>query len=170
MFIDLSDFIQNENEIYREIENEVLDMDLSMTDTVLVSPVKYKLGISKVNKDLLADLSIEYTVEKPCDRCLKLARESVVTRYQAKLVDESCKDILEDEEDLSEYEYMEKNRIEIDRLAREVVVISLPMKSLCDENCEGLCPVCGIDLNNSECDCEKAQVDPRLDILKGLKL
>jgi uncharacterized protein len=47
--------------------------------------------------------------------------------------------------------------------------MAIPMKPLCREDCRGLCPECGADWNAGDCACEKTKVDPRLEVLKGLK-
>jgi uncharacterized protein len=54
-------------------------------------------------------------------------------------------------------------------IAREQAIISLPMKPLCREDCLGLCPQCGKDLNAGDCACDKKRGDPRLEILKNLR-
>ncbi len=46
--------------------------------------------------------------------------------------------------------------------------LKLPMTFLCDEECKGLCPVCGTNLNTSECSCNEAQIDERFAVLKDL--
>ena len=57
---------------------------------------------------------------------------------------------------------------EIDGLVREAVLLSLPLKPLCSEGCPGLCPICGVDLNKSHCECKRENTDPRWDQLKSL--
>ena len=57
---------------------------------------------------------------------------------------------------------------EIDDPVREAIIVSLPLKPLCSEECKGLCPICGIDLNRSQCGCVQERTDPRWDQLKGL--
>jgi uncharacterized protein len=57
---------------------------------------------------------------------------------------------------------------EIDDLVREVIILAVPLKPLCSEDCKGLCPICGTDLNRSQCSCVKKETDPRWDKLKGL--
>ncbi len=47
------------------------------------------------------------------------------------------------------------DRLDLDELVRSLVVLSLPMKNLCREDCKGLCPVCGHNLNESDCGCER---------------
>ena len=50
------------------------------------------------------------------------------------------------------------------------MLLALPDYVLCDPACKGLCPVCGADLNDGECGCERTVPDPRLAALKDLKL
>lgn len=56
--------------------------------------------------------------------------------------------------------------IELDELVREILLLALPMKPVCREDCQGLCPVCGTNRNEGECDCREDDVDPRLAALK----
>ncbi len=169
MFIDFSDFILNENEIYREYE-DVINVDLNHTEFSLIGDIKYLLAVSKVNREILADLTVAYTMERPCDRCLNLTRESVESTFQTKLVDVADRQVIEDEEDISEYEYMEQNKVDIENWVREIVLVSMPMKLLCSDDCKGICPSCGGDLNETECNCAEYSNDPRLDILKNLDI
>lgn len=72
------------------------------------------------------------------------------------------------EEDLDVFPY-EDDHIDLEPLFREEFVLAIPYAPLCREDCKGLCPQCGIDLNSSTCSCE-APIDPRLAALKGLKI
>jgi uncharacterized protein len=53
---------------------------------------------------------------------------------------------------------------------REEIILSIPMKAVCSETCKGLCPECGQNLNEGQCDCVVERIDPRLapllDLLK----
>ncbi len=60
-------------------------------------------------------------------------------------------------------------RVDLEPLFREELVLAIPYAPLCREDCKGLCGQCGIDLNSGTCKCE-APIDPRLAPLKGLKL
>ena len=60
-------------------------------------------------------------------------------------------------------------KIDLEPLFREQFVLAIPFAPLCREDCKGLCPQCGTDLNSGTCSCEKP-TDPRLAALKGLKL
>lgn len=52
-------------------------------------------------------------------------------------------------------------------LAWEEFVLALPVKPLCNENCKGLCPVCGVNRNSASCSCESEPLDPRMAALRG---
>ncbi len=71
-------------------------------------------------------------------------------------------------EDLDVFPY-EGEYIDLEPLFREQFVLAVPYAPLCKEDCKGLCPQCGTDLNTGTCACEKP-IDPRLAGLKGLKL
>jgi uncharacterized protein len=48
------------------------------------------------------------------------------------------------------------------------IILALPMKAVCREDCRGLCPKCGKNLNEGRCDCESEDIDPRFSVLKDL--
>jgi len=48
------------------------------------------------------------------------------------------------------------------------IILSLPMKAVCCEDCLGLCPKCGCNLNKGRCDCSNEEIDPRFSVLKEL--
>ncbi|HEV2359043.1 MAG TPA: DUF177 domain-containing protein [bacterium] len=56
--------------------------------------------------------------------------------------------------------------IDVTEVVRQHVVLALPLAPRCREDCPGLCPRCGADLNDGPCDCEPHDLDPRLDALR----
>jgi uncharacterized protein len=60
--------------------------------------------------------------------------------------------------------------IDLDPILREQVLLALPMNVVCREDCKGLCPSCGRDLNEGPCQCESQTGDPRLAVLRNIKL
>jgi uncharacterized protein len=56
--------------------------------------------------------------------------------------------------------------IDVTEVVRQHVVLALPIAPRCREECRGLCPRCGTDLNNGPCGCAVDEVDPRLDVLR----
>ena len=97
-----------------------------------------------------------------CDRCLTELDKSEKMSFSHVLVTE-----LSNEDDDS-YLVVEDGLLDIEELVVSDILLALPSKFLCKTDCKGLCPVCGTNLNDSECSCEKKQFDPRLEALKEL--
>lgn len=60
------------------------------------------------------------------------------------------------------------NTIDLQDMVIDNLILSMPYKFICKDDCKGLCPVCGKNLNKEHCDCEKNEVDPRLAKLRDL--
>jgi uncharacterized protein len=72
-------------------------------------------------------------------------------------------------EDDLDVTYLEEGRIDTDHLLRENILLSLPVQPLCREDCRGLCPQCGANLNLGPCSCPTPGEDPRLRVLRKLR-
>jgi uncharacterized protein len=109
--------------------------------------------------------------EVDCDRCLKSVAVPVETDFDVTYVPEE--DYRESEaaelqeEDLS-LSVFDGETIDVDELVREQLLLALPTRALCTEECKGLCPVCGANRNSDACDCETKEVDPRWAGLKAM--
>ena len=64
--------------------------------------------------------------------------------------------------------FLEGGRIHLGQLVEEQIMLALPLKPLCRADCKGLCPQCGARNDGEGCRCEPP-VDPRLEVLRGLK-
>ena len=105
------------------------------------------------------------TVGIPCDRCLKPVLTSV--SFDIDDTVEMEENASEDEEP-EEKDYIDGYSLDVDRLVFGELLLSMPGKVLCKDDCKGLCPVCGTDLNVTECDCEKESLDPRMSVFKDI--
>jgi uncharacterized protein len=61
------------------------------------------------------------------------------------------------------------DEIDLGQMMREQFYLALPMKPLCRQDCQGLCPVCGKNRNRETCSCESTWVDPRFEVLRNFK-
>ena len=59
-------------------------------------------------------------------------------------------------------EFLKDDRLDLSGLLRESVLLNLPIQPLCRAECRGLCPRCGVNLNDTSCQCRSQAVDPRL--------
>ena len=70
--------------------------------------------------------------------------------------------------DETEIGYYQESGLLLEDVVREQVLLSLPPRTLCTEDCKGLCPRCGQNLNQAKCSCDQAPADPRWNALAGL--
>jgi uncharacterized protein len=66
--------------------------------------------------------------------------------------------------------YFQGEKINLKDTIQEQVVMEFPLRALCKQDCKGLCPKCGADLNEDLCDCDRRSSPGKFDVLKNLKL
>lgn len=128
-------------------------------------PVKGSLEFTNAHGIIYAKGSFETELVLTCGRCLDNYRLKVSGDI------EEVFPLGEDKADLSmddpEFPLFKDNIVDISELLRQYVLLEVPVKPLCREDCKGLCQGCGANLNNSECTCTDGETyNPFSDILK----
>ena len=136
-----------------------------------VSPIAVK-GVAE-NQDRVVALRYRagFVYSRPCDRCLSEARQDFSLTFEHILAADSeqlSQQLSEAGSRQDELVIVSDFKLELDAIVREDIILSMPTKFLCSEDCKGLCPVCGCNLNISGCDCVTKACDPRLAPLLGL--
>lgn len=110
-------------------------------------------------------------MESDCDRCLEPARFPIDSNFALyyRPVEEGYGDEKEIDTGEAEMGFYEGDGLELNEVLREYVLLALPMQRVCRETCKGICPVCGQNRNQTECDCQVENVDDRWAALKQLK-
>lgn len=140
-------------------------MDFHFPPSLEVSLVYYRSG-----QELFFEGFLSGTVEGVCSRCLKTLSFSIEKPFSFVLTPEpfpsKSRELNRDEMGLSFYSSLE---IDLSPFVREQLLLALPMRPLCDDNCRGLCGGCGADLNEGPCLCPAPQGDPRMGTFRSLK-
>ncbi len=128
-------------------------------------PLKVKGSVSDNGKSLVLRADAEGVMITNCARCMKEITVPVSFHIDENLAREDSG--IDDDADVILFSDTE---IEIDDIVYDNFLMNVEGKYLCKEDCKGLCPECGKDLNEGECDCSKENIDPRwsalLDIMK----
>jgi uncharacterized protein len=138
----------------------------------LVEPPQINGRINRSGHDVRLRGQIRARAEVDCDRCLKQVTLPIETTFDVTYV--PATDYVEgetaelQEEDLGLSVY-EDETIDVDELVREQILLTMPARALCGEDCKGLCPVCGANRNEAACECESQNTDPRWSALKDIK-
>ncbi len=141
---------------------EVLKNGAELAEGFIIDkPVSFKGVLTNVNGilQLTGHLSFEYKV--CCFRCLKDIEDNMVVRISESYVNDR-----EKAEELDAYTYG-GNLLELDKAMEDNVVLNLPLKTLCNQDCKGLCRICGADLNEKQCECIEDSSHPQMEKLKG---
>ena len=127
-----------------------------------VSPVR--VDVTAENRAGLVKLSLatSFNFQKPCDRCGTDVNREFHYNFEHYPVTSLSGDQNDDYIETPDY------TIDIDELVRDDILLELPSKYLCSNECKGLCPKCGINLNEKTCGCTVKETDPRLEALRKL--
>jgi len=166
------------SKIKQDVVDELVveqEIDLGMIEDVkLTSPVSIKLHLIKIDQGITLSGILKGEVLLQCDRCLESFNYKIKRDFKIDICEEKHKV----ESEKAEYnvgelkkEELEKsvcygNNVNLMEEIRQQIILSLPMKQICKEDCQGLCSNCGVNLNKTTCSCSLENIDPRLAPLK----
>jgi uncharacterized protein len=141
------------------------EVELEDEGARLVSDAEVEGSASRKGEEVRVRGKIVTEVELLCDRCASPARAPLEVEFDARFIprmvaasDAENVELLADDLGLAAYE---GDSVDVDELVREQILLALPSRNLCREDCKGLCPKCGSDLNAGACSCEQGETDPR---------
>jgi uncharacterized protein len=126
------------------------------------SPAPAELTITRASSGTVLELSLDVALAGPCFRCLagaELPLSLQLREYQAR----------QPEGDEDRTEYLQDDRLDLSAWARDAIALALPDQILCRDDCAGLCPVCGKDLNLEPHEHVEERIDPRWEKLSQLR-
>ncbi len=134
--------------------------------------VEERHGKRNTIKDIRIAGELSTSLELPCARCLEAVLEKVEHKFDL-LYRPQGADAGREELSVTgaeaEVSYYQEGGLELEDLAREQVLLSLPLRVICGEACKGLCAHCGANLNLGECSCAEPEEDPRWSALKDIR-
>lgn len=141
--------------------------DLVEENTVFLEPVHVEGTIHKLGEEVLVKGQISTRLNFVCCRCLTPFEFPVDSVFDLIFLPEDFEDPKEqlDKEDMSKVFY-QKRSIDLEDVILEQLNLTFPMRPLCSEDCQGLCPVCGNLVDEGSCSCAKSEIDHRLEKLK----
>ncbi len=125
-----------------------------------MEPVKIEGILRNENECFILEAKGETKVSLLCDRCLT----PVATEIHFNIEERFSHTGRDDEET----ETFSGDQIDLADYVKRGILEALPMKVVCREDCKGLCPVCGKDLNTGDCGCDTTEIDPRFESLRAL--
>lgn len=160
MLFELKSVFQNEGE-----EKKVnYKLDIADIDIDGVFPFRTPIDVTATakNRASLVSLTIRacFSYSRSCDRCSTDFTREMDMLFEHKLAQTLVDDGNDDYIETPDF------KLELDDIVISDILLSLPQKNLCKDDCKGLCQICGKDLNEGDCSCDKREIDPRLEMLK----
>ncbi len=142
-----------EDNTYMNLETSVNPDNIEFLGRQVKMPLDFSLEMNIIGeeKELFFTGNIKGEFVLKCSRCLKEFKEHVNAKLEFSIPRKDIDDF--GEVDISEY-------------IKENLILAIPIKALCRQDCEGICSICGQNLNKGDCDCVQEDVDPRLEKLQ----
>ncbi len=178
MFIEIHELELHPIDFEEHIRPGVLDLgdDLRQTEVLHTSGraqlVEEQHGKHKIVKDIRLNGSLSTQVEMACARCLEPVRQDVAHSfdllYRPQGADAGREELSVTSAE-AEVSYYQGKGLQLEDVLQEQVLLALPLKAICKDDCKGLCPQCGKNMNSQQCACEEPAEDPRWSALKDIR-
>lgn len=165
MLLNLSDVLTSEGKVQQlqaPLEMDSFDSRLGqfpILEKDLISFTLTNLGEGKARMEG----NVKLVFKSRCDRCLTDVPVQLQLAFDRQLA--SPEVVTEDEDD---QEFMDGYQLDVEAFVYNEILLNWPAKILCRENCKGVCPVCGQNLNSGDCGCDTFVPDPRMAAIKDI--
>jgi uncharacterized protein len=126
-------------------------------------PVKLDLVLTNTNNTIVVEGYISAKLSLACGSCLDIFTIPIQAEFSETYYNEG-----KEESAGEEYIAYSGDKLDLTTEVVKSIIIALPMRIVCRQDCKGLCPVCGVNRNKENCGCAADTVDPRLEVLKKL--
>jgi uncharacterized protein len=153
-----------------ELDNED-ELDLREGEADLAGPLTGHLRLHRTNQGIYVDGMVSAPVRLQCTRCLRDFTETLEFPLREEFyptIDVTSGAPVSGPHDADAFAINRHHEVDLREPIRQALVLALPMKPLHSEDCAGLCPRCGKDLNEGPCNCPPEESDNRFAALQGL--
>lgn len=178
MFLDIKELERHPLDFEEEFQPDVIDLGgeahqrTPLRASGHAELVEEHHGKHKVIKDIRLRGRLKAGLELQCARCLEPVRQDIAREFELlyrPLGADAGRDELSVTDAEAEIGYYQGEGILLEDVLREQVLLALPLKVTCREDCKGLCPHCGKNLNQEQCSCSVPLEDPRWAALKEIR-
>lgn len=141
--------------------DSVIDLPrVKVSEDLKIEYLQGDIRLSRAKEGVLVQADLETAVNTECYRCLDPVTHVIHIDLEELYTTQPQRE--------TEFRILEDGILDLAPLLRAEVLIEGDHRILCNADCQGLCPVCGVNRNHTQCDCETDTIDPRLAALKQL--
>lgn len=166
MTINISEILANPSVIGEyEVVPDFDMLELKQGNYPVSHKERFVLTVVKEQDEIHVSGETEISLRIPCDRCLDVVEMTFPIRADFQWNPDKMTDDVGDAQDIT---FMDGCILDVDKLVADEIVVALPMKILCKEDCKGLCSICGTNLNHGTCNCDRQVGDPRMAAIQDI--
>lgn len=167
MLVNLSDVLTSEGKVQcTTVPLEMTDFTSRLGSFSIMekNPIEFTFTNIGVNRARVEG-SVKLVLATVCDRCLAEVPTILDIQFERVI---TSPDVTADDEEDEKPDYMEGYQLNVETFVYHEILENWPVKILCKEDCKGVCPKCGQNLNIRECGCDTYVPDPRMAVLKDI--
>lgn len=168
MLINLTDVLSCEEKVVkRTVETEFQSFDSSLGSFPLTEEEPLNLTLTNLGGDkLLVEGEQKFVAKIPCDRCLTETEVPIEISFSKEIdMKQSAEGRIDD---LDETDFIDGYNLDTEKLVYGELLLNWPMKTLCRDDCKGICKKCGKNLNEGDCGCDTVELDPRMAVIADI--
>jgi uncharacterized protein len=131
-----------------------------------IAPVEVEIVVENTGTIFVGKGKIKTLLQLPCSRCLQDFTYNLESEVEVSMAENINSHRFNADEG---FVFFDGDEADIGSIIDEAIFMAIPICPICQENCRGLCPVCGQDKNTTNCSCQEETIDPRWEKLKNLK-
>jgi uncharacterized protein len=138
----------------------------------LTAPAAVNGKVRLSGNEVFVSGHVDSRAQVECDRCLQPVEAPVSADFTLDYITGSeyeSSEVAELTEAEMSVAVFDGEGLDVDEIVKEQILLAVPTRMLCREDCKGICPECGIDRNTGECSCVADDIDPRWAALKNFK-
>jgi uncharacterized protein len=164
MLLYLSEMVRANKPLVREETVELEGIEREVPQLVRLDPVRVRVKALEENGLFHVHAEQRTRASFTCSRCLSPFEKTLSGQWTQVFTNRA------DRAEQEEICFVEGDHIDLTPYVREAVLLEIPYAPVCREECRGLCPECGADRNWETCSCRTERIDPRLAVLKELRI
>ncbi len=165
MLVNLSDVLTSEGmKLSREIPLEMTCYENGTESFEIISASPVSLTVVNVEEDkAVLNGHVEVSFQGACGRCLTEVPVDLKLDFERTILSPEIQG-----EEADDFSFMDGFSLDVDALVHDEILLNWPAKILCREDCKGICPVCGQNLNERACGCDTFVPDPRMAVIQDI--
>jgi uncharacterized protein len=159
--------------IVRPRERETFSLQTMGSDSFLeeiggkfLAPIEVEIVVENTGELFAGRGNVRTLLQLPCSRCLKDFTYPIDAEFDLVIAEAVSNDQVSVDDGIV---FFAADEADISSIVEEAIFMAIPICSLCQEDCRGLCQECGQDKNTTSCSCQEETIDPRWEKLKNLQ-